>query len=173
MFKKSLLTLAVAALGGSVFLAQAQRGTPEPTMPDGPGKALVEGACAECHSLSLLTPGHTTADWNLLVERMVNVGAQLSPEQATVAGQYLGKNFPEHDIPQAVIIPGNAKVSFKEWDSLTKGSRPHDPLAAKDGSLWYTGQLANVLGRVDPATGAIKEFPLKTPHSGPHGLQED
>ena len=57
------------------------------------------------------------------------------------------------------------------WQAPTPGSRPHDPLAASDGSLWYTGQLANVLGRVDPKTGAIKEFPLKTAHSGPHGLQ--
>ena len=28
----------------------------------------------------------------------------------------------------------------------TPGSRPHDPLAARDGSLWYTGQMANALG---------------------------
>ena len=27
---------------------------------------------------------------------------------------------------------------------------PHDPLAASDGSLWYSGQMANVLGRLDP-----------------------
>ena len=33
--------------------------------------------------------------------------------------------------------------------------------------------MANVLGRVNPATGEIKEFQLKTPHSGPHGLMED
>jgi len=39
--------------------------------------------------------------------------------------------------------------------------------------LWYTGQMANVLGRIDPKSGAIKEYPLKTPHSGPHGLAED
>ena len=42
-----------------------------------------------------------------------------------------------------------------------------------DGSIWYTGQLAGVLGRLDPDTGQIKEFPLKTPHTGPHGLAED
>ena len=53
------------------------------------------------------------------------------------------------------------------------GSRPHDPLAAADGSIWWTGQWSNVLGRVDPKTGAMKEFPLKTPQSGPHGLVDD
>ena len=53
------------------------------------------------------------------------------------------------------------------------GSRPHDPLATPDGAIWWTGQWANVLGRVDPKTGDLKEFPLKTPGSGPHGLTDD
>ena len=30
-----------------------------------------------------------------------------------------------------------------------------------------------MLGRVDPKTGEIREFHLKTAHSGPHGLKED
>ena len=33
--------------------------------------------------------------------------------------------------------------------------------------------MVNVLGRLDPKTGQIKEFALKTPASGPHGLTED
>src|SRR5438128_1619176 len=40
-------------------------------------------------------------------------------------------------------------------------------------SPWYTGQMANKLGRLDPGTGQFKEFPLKTPGSGPHGLAAD
>ena len=33
--------------------------------------------------------------------------------------------------------------------------------------------FANVLGRLDPKTGAMKEYPLKTAGSGPHGLVAD
>ncbi len=33
--------------------------------------------------------------------------------------------------------------------------------------------MANKLGRLDPETGIIKEYPLKTPYSGPHGLTYD
>ena len=55
----------------------------------------------------------------------------------------------------------------------TPGSRPHDPLATRDGAIWWTGQLANTLGRLDPRTGQVKEYVLKTPHTGPHGLTED
>lgn len=65
------------------------------------------------------------------------------------------------------------KVTIREWDVPTPNSRPHDPEVAPDGALWFTGQLANKLGRLDPRTGAIQEFPLKTPDSGPHGLAAD
>src|SRR6185295_11651926 len=66
-----------------------------------------------------------------------------------------------------------ANVTITEWDTPTKDSHPHDPLAAADGSLWYTGQYANKLGRLDLKTGEIQEWTLKTADSGPHGLTED
>src|SRR5579862_8456524 len=65
------------------------------------------------------------------------------------------------------------KVEIHEYDVPTAKSRPHDPAIAPDGSLWYTGQMANKLGRLDPKTGEFKEYPLKTANSGPHGLVAD
>jgi streptogramin lyase len=50
----------------------------------------------------------------------------------------------------------NVRVSFEEWTVPTARSFPHDPLAAADGSIWYTGQMASTLGRLDPKTGAFK-----------------
>ena len=49
------------------------------------------------------------------------------------------------------------EVNFQEWPTATPKSFPHDPAVAPDGSAWYTGMRANVLGRMDPATGAIKD----------------
>src|SRR5262249_23301500 len=66
----------------------------------------------------------------------------------------------------------NVNVTIKEWDTPSQ-AHPHDSEVAPDGSLWYTGQFSNVLGRLDPKTGKIQEFPLKTPASGPHGLVTD
>src|SRR5207302_1993442 len=40
-------------------------------------------------------------------------------------------------------------------------------------ALWTTEQGANKLGRLNPDTGQFKEYPLKTPNSGPHGLTAD
>jgi len=68
---------------------------------------------------------------------------------------------------------GALNVQIHEYEVPTPKSRPHDPAVAPDGSLWYTGQGANKLGRLDPKTGEFKEYSLKTPNSGPHGLIAD
>jgi streptogramin lyase len=68
---------------------------------------------------------------------------------------------------------GMLNVQIHEYEVPTPKSRPHDPALAPDGSLWYTGQGANKLGRLDPKTGEFKEYSLKTPNSGPHGLVAD
>jgi virginiamycin B lyase len=63
-------------------------------------------------------------------------------------------------------------VVIDEW-TVPVGSRPHDPAVAPDGSIWYTGQQANTLGRLNPATASVTEYALPTPRSGPHGLVAD
>lgn len=68
---------------------------------------------------------------------------------------------------------GTLNVPIREYEVPTPRSRPHDPALAPDGALWYTGQGANKLGRLDPKTGVFKEYPLKTAGSGPHGLVAD
>src|SRR4051812_43454071 len=143
-------------------------------LPDGPGKELAEASCNSCHTLlSRVGSGYTENGWKTVLRMMVNQGVELPADQIEPLREYLTRSFPEKGKPDGVVIPGPAEVSFQNWQVPTPGSRPHDPLATKDGSLWYTGQLANVLGRLDPATGKFTEFQLKTPHSGPHGLQED
>lgn len=73
----------------------------------------------------------------------------------------------------AAAAVGTLNVRIVEYDVPTSKSRPHDPAVAPDGSLWYTGQAANKLGRLDPKSGEFKEYPLKTTNSGPHGLVAD
>ena len=64
------------------------------------------------------------------------------------------------------------KVKFRIWATPTPGSRPHDPLAMPDGTLWWSGQFANPLGHLDPKTGEMKEDPIPR-LAGPHGLIND
>ncbi len=137
------------------------------------GKALAEATCNSCHPLARAAAGYTPQGWDTVLRMMQNQGVQISAADFSVLRDYLAETYPERPKPKGVVIAGPVKVSFKQWQVATPGSRPHDPLAARDGMLWYTGQMANVLGRIDPKSGAIKEFALKTPHSGPHGLKED
>src|SRR5712664_2573410 len=161
-----LLYFAAAALLGSALPARSQE------LPEGKGKEMVAAQCTTCHAFRAGS-GYTATGWNTVMRMMTNHGAPIPPDQIAPITEYLTKNFPEKAKPAGAVVPGPIKVSMKDWQVPTPGSRPHDPLAARDGSLWYTGQMANVLGRVDPKSGKIREYPLKTIHSGPHGLVED
>jgi virginiamycin B lyase len=69
-------------------------------------------------------------------------------------------------------VPGPIEITIREWDVPTPGSRPHDPLVARDGSIWYAGINASILGHFDPKTAQFGEYKLKA-KSGPHGLVDD
>jgi virginiamycin B lyase len=174
VFEKNMLRKIVVLLTAFLSLpviacAQQQRGQAV-ELPEGHGKELVEADCARCHGLGLIAnAGFSEKDWQDLFSSMV----KLPSDESTAIAAYLAKNFPEKPKPRAVVVPGTVNVSIKEWLVPTLGSRPHDPLATADGNIWWTGQMANVLGRLDPRTGVMKEFPTKTPKSGPHGLTED
>ena len=143
-------------------------------LPEGKGKEVVAATCNTCHPLmARVGSGYTVKGWQTVMRMMTNQGAAVPADQAGLIMQYLIKTFPEKGKPAGVVVAGPVKVAIKSWQAPTPGSRPHDPLAASDGSLWYTGQMANVLGRVDSRTGKVKEYRLKTAHSGPHGLVED
>jgi virginiamycin B lyase len=158
---------AAFALGSALFVTAVWA-----QMPPGDGQHLVETQCTGCHELARVTSaGYSETEWRDKLAMMKNVGGKFTDEETIVA--YLAKNFPEKPMAAAVLLPGPARVEIHEWATPTAGSRPHDPLLTRDGALWYTGQFANLLGRLDPRTGDIREFHLKTPQSGPHGLVED
>jgi virginiamycin B lyase len=161
--------LALTVLCGPVSFALAAG----EDFPEGPGKQAVVNTCNTCHDINRIKIGYTPEGWHTVMQMMKNVGAPLTPEDWPVVTDYLIKNFPERQRPAAAIISGPAQATIREWKVPTPGSRPHDPLATKDGAIWWTGQLANKLGRVDPRTGQTKEYELKTANTGPHGLVED
>jgi virginiamycin B lyase len=169
MSSRYALPLFAAAL---VCLAIHVRG--QAVLPEGPGRAVVQASCARCHSLDQVArAGYDRDGWRNVVAMMVNDGAAVPADRLDTVVDYLATNFPPKAAPDAVLIPGGVDVTIKEWVVPTPGSRPHDPLAAPDGSIWYTGQMANALGRLDPASGTFKEYHPPTAASGPHGLAMD
>ncbi|HYZ62307.1 MAG TPA: hypothetical protein VE650_07615, partial [Acetobacteraceae bacterium] len=166
MSLRSIVRIAAVSLLAGPALAQS--------LPEGPGKEIVQSACIGCHETSrILASGYNARDWDNVVHMMLNAGAPVQPDQVAQLEAYLVKNFPEKPKPAAPLLPGPATVAFHEWEVPTPGSRPHDPLATHDGMLWYTGHMAGLVGRLDPRTGQFTEFRPETPNSGPHGLVED
>ncbi len=160
MSKKLVFVLMIAAVLSLAGLTQGQgqggRGE-QLKLPDGPGKDILQSACTECHNLQMASgTGYNREEWGLTLERMITAGAKMTPDQIPVVTDYLLKNLAGEGPKPAVVVTGSVAVSFKEWGLPTKGSRPHDPWAAPDGSIWYTGMYANVIGHVDPKTGQVK-----------------
>src|SRR6266508_3520536 len=168
---KQPLFAAIAVLLCAVSPASAQQAQAD--FPDGPGKQTFVNFCGGYHDINRSRAGYTPEGWQTVMRMMLNFDVPVPKDEVETLTQYLIKNFPERPRTAAVVMPGPVEATIKLWPVPTPGSRPHDPLATRDGAIWYTGQLSGKLGRVDPKTGAIKEYPLKTPHTAPHGLVED
>src|SRR5215469_11009571 len=101
------------------------RQAPAVNLPAGPGRETVMTVCMGCHELSRIafSGGYDHDGWVQAVDRMVAVGAPLSPAQKTEVVTYLAAHFPEQPKPEGEVIPGAVKVSFREWAVPTPGSR--------------------------------------------------
>ncbi len=174
----SLALVAVLMVAGVTVAVESQgrqgaSGQQRNQLPPGAAKSSVEAMCASCHGLDLITEsvGYNQADWKSLVATMV----MLPDGTANQVAQYLATNFPPSGKLRPNLIAGNATVTFREWTAPTLGQRARDPFQTKDGTIWWTGQFGSVIGRLNPTTGAMKEWKLETeahPHSiimGPDG----
>src|SRR5258705_8729760 len=163
MRKTSLAYLLPAAV---VVLAVPASG--QDALPAGPAKQVIQDICTACHELARITnAGHTHDEWDNIVHDMITMGAALKPAQVSVVTNYLTSNFPPKARSSAPTITGNVQATFKECKLPTRAFPKH-PDAAADGSIWYSGQLGNVLGRGAPKTGQGKDYPLKSSGSRPH-----
>ena len=144
-------------------------------LPDGEGKQLVEGVCSSCHGTSLIerSSGYTREDWRFLVSTMIDLSNNPATESSIL--DYLAANFPPSANRAATPVAGPISIAFEEWQVPTLGQRSRDPVEAPDGNIWWVGQWRDILGRLDPRTGAMEEFRLPKgakPHSvniGPGG----
>ena len=142
-----------------------------PQLPEGDGKQLVEIACYSCHSSVTIVSaaGYDSADeWKHVFNSMVD----LSDAQASTIAKYLAEHFPADETRRPVLIPGNTEIEITEWTVPTLGQRTRDPIEAPDGSIWWTGMWASLVGRLDPVTGAMDEFKLPLA-ARPHSIVPD
>jgi virginiamycin B lyase len=153
-----------------LFLAHAAQAQ-APSLPEGDAKQTVTAVCTGCHQTSEIvrSSGYTHNGWKELTGTMIDLSA--SPERDRII-DYLATHFPPNSKRAPKLVPGDAQIAFKEWLVPTLGQRSRDPVQAADGSIWWAGQFANLVGRIDPTTGAMKEYPLP-PRALPHTVELD
>lgn len=139
----------------------------EAAFPDEPAKQLIQGYCASCHQLNRITgsSGYTQQEWQELIATMVDLSNSSHQVQIST---YLAKHFPPNTKHSPKLVSGSHTIRFKEWVVPSLGQRSRDPVQAKDGSIWWAGQWGNLIGRINPDTGAMREYPLPAnamPHS--------
>jgi virginiamycin B lyase len=167
MLRRSIALSAGAFLGVAVA-AVAPAQSQAPALPDGAGKELVEAVCTACHQTNQITrsSGYTADGWRELIATMVDLSGD--PEAQGEITRYLAAHFPPTDKRAPKLMPGEAEIAFQEWTVPTLGQRSRDPVEAADGAIWWAGQWGNLIGRIDPATGEMTEYPLPDnamPHS--------
>lgn len=166
MYVRSFITgAALIAIVPAAAQAQSPKNMP---LPEGVGKQTVEAVCTACHNTSLITrsSGYSLEHWRELIASMVDLSGDAAL-QDQITG-YLAANFPPHAKLAPTLVSGPAQITFKEWVVPTLGQRSRDPIQAADGTIWWAGQFANLIGKIDPESGKMTEYPLPDgayPHS--------
>ena len=140
-------------------------------LPEGPGKALTEMVCSECHSTVYIERGQgydSPEAWRYLIASMV----ELPAAQADTISRYLSTHFPSRPEKHPTLVSGDFEIEITEWLVPTLGQRSRDPIEAPDGSIWWTGMWASLAGRLNPETGKMEEFQLPA-DARPHSILPD
>lgn len=140
-------------------------------LPPGEGERLVREHCSSCHRPEILNraQGYDSADeWRLLMASMV----ELDEPRADIIARYLTEHFKSKPELYPTLVPGPVNIEIEEWMVPTLGQRSRDPIEAPDGSIWWTGMWASLVGRLNPLTGDFKEYPLPAT-ARPHSIVPD
>ena len=141
--------------------------------------------CTDCHSVQrIFESKHTAADFLKVFERMESYypGAsdahpqrlngearrpKVNPTLAQNFAEYLaGLNFstrPEHSFEYKMTprATGRAtRVIITEYDLPRKEIQPHDVIVDPDGMVWYSHFSEQFLGKLDPNTGKVTDYPI-------------
>lgn len=166
------LTVPVVLLAAAAQLLPATAAEAQ-SLPEGAGReavGAVGAVCSSCHGTRLISrsSGYTQDGWAALIAAMVDLSGD--PEQQAAVLDYLAARFPPSGNRASRPVPGDLAIRFEDWAVPTLGQRPRDPVEGPDGAIWWVGQWADILGRIDPASGAMTEYALP-PGARPHSVE--
>jgi virginiamycin B lyase len=150
--------------------------------------------CVSCHTLErIVRSTHDADEWTQVISRMKGYGAVSqpikpqpmldrtragSPEQFRKMAEYLATinlsasdkwDYPLKTLPRPSGRSTRAVVT--EYDMGRPTTEPHDILVDKDGAVWYSDFGEMFIGKFDPKTLKLTEYPIKKfKPNAPEGL---
>ena len=145
--------------------------------------------CVNCHTLQrVFTAQHTPEEWEQVFARMSRYAPLSVPARPQMilpggtrserprvpaaamkqAAEFLvnaNSNNPERDYDFKTLPrpKGRAtRVVITEFDLPRKEALPHDVVRDADGHVWFSDFGAQMVGELDPKTGAVSEYALPT-----------
>ena len=182
-------SLDFALQNGTVRWNELTKYQGERLLPSGKGKDLLMSNCFECHHFQsrMATTPRDEAGWRARINYMRETEGyrrevnSLNDQQFDEIVAYLTKYFgPNSNLPSPADLPGYKetvrtfpdeamKIVYVDYEMPGPNRYPFSAAPAKDGYFWipYFGR-ANQIGRLDPATGEVQEFPV--PNKGTAGI---
>ena len=140
--------------------------------------------CTGCHTLErIVRSTHDSDEWTQVISRMMGYGAVSqpakpqpmldrsragTPEQYRKIADYLATinlSSADHWSYELKTLPRpkgrDARAIVTEYDMVRPTTEPHDVLVDKEGSVWYTDFGEMFIGKFDPKTLKLTEYPIK------------
>ena len=140
----------------------------------GEEKKLLTNNCNWCHSYQQIFRNHyDEAGWGKIVYRMTHgAGSPLininergrwdGNEEARLVKWLARVRGPDSKDPSFVTLPRpqgrQTRVVITEYELPRLETATHDVSGDSKGNLWYSTHRSSYVGRLDPRTGAVKEF---------------
>jgi streptogramin lyase len=140
--------------------------------------------CTGCHTLErIMRSTHDSDEWTQVITRMKGYGAVSqpikpqrmldaarsgTPEQYRKMADYLASinlSSVDHWQYELKTLPRpkgqDTRAVITEYDMVRPTTEPHDILVDKEGNVWYTDFGEMFIGKFDPKTLKLTEYPIK------------
>jgi streptogramin lyase len=140
--------------------------------------------CVGCHTLErIVRSTHDSDEWTQVITRMMGYGAvsqpikpqrMLDPNRSGTPEQYrkmadylatINLSSVDHWQYELKTLPRpkgrDTRAIVTEYDMQRPTTEPHDVLVGKDGDVWYTDFGEMFIGKFDPKTLKLTEYPIK------------
>src|SRR3954449_71287 len=140
--------------------------------------------CGSCHTLErVMRSTHDSDEWTQVITRMRGYGAvsqpikpqpMLDPARAGTPEQYrkfadylatINLSSVDHWQYELKTLPRpkgrDTRAIVTQYDMVRPTTEPHDVLVDKEGNVWYTDFGEMFIGKFDPKTLKLVEYPIK------------